>query len=229
MPEQETEKPKKFPNLLKILKIAALVLLVLVALFSVYFAYRLSREDLFGWRLNFSLSKVETNDYQGISPTIAFNYPRIFEIDIDANKKYGKNYVAGIKLKTDDRTGCDIRLGGPELDFSKTAEELANEIVNPIKEKASNFQLLEKSKIKVGGRDALKVSFSFLDPIGARVRLDQIFTENNGEKFMIICGTGEYQYAFFQKDFNLFYSSINFEGKILDQRKWWQKMMFWKK
>jgi len=226
MPEQEELKPNKF---LRILKISALVFLGLAVVIAGYFAYRLSEKDLFGWRLNFSLNKVETNDYQGIAPTIAFKYPKIFEIDLDKDKKYGDSYVAGMKLKTDDRTGCDIRRNGPQLDLSKPEKELADTIATPIRDKASNFQLIEGKKTKIGGETALKIAFSFLDPIGARVRLDQIFIPKQGNNFMIICGTGEYQYDFFRKDFQTFYDSINFDGKILNQKAWWQKLIFWKK
>lgn len=234
--QQEPEKPKKFQKFLKILKISLIVLIGLAILLVGYFAYRLSQKDLFGWRLNFNLNKVETNTYNGFAPNIAFLYPKIFETDLDPDKKYGKGYVAGIKLKTDDRTGCDIRTNGPRLDFSQSEQALTDAIVNPIKERASNFQLVEKSKLNIGGQKSFKVSFSFLDPIGARIRLDQIFTENQGTHFMIICGTGEYQYAFFRKDFQTFYDSINFSGKISDfeiNRPWYrtllQELIFWRK
>lgn len=226
--DEEIVKPEKNRRFWKILKISALILLALIILVGGYFFYQLSQKDLFGWRLNFNLDKAETNNYQGLAPTIAFQYPKIFEIDLDKDKKYGAGYVAGIKLTTDDRTGCDIRKGGPQLDLAKNEQDLANEIIGPIKEKASGFQLLEKTKTKIGRKPAFQVSFSFLDPIGARVRLDQIFISGQ-ENFMIICGTGEYQYSFFRKDFQIFYNSINFEGKILDQRNEWQKLMFWKK
>lgn len=204
---QESLKPKK---IFKIIKITALFSLVLVVLAVGYFTYRLSNKDLFGWRLNFGLSKVETKDYKSIAPNIAFKYPTIFELDVDKDKKYGTNYVVGIKLATDNRTGCDIRRDGPQLDLSKLEKELTDEITNPIKEKASDFQLIENKKVKIGQEPAFEVSFSFLDPIGARVRLDQIFISKQSINYMIICGTGEYQYEFFKKDFQTFYDSINF-------------------
>lgn len=225
MSKQETLEPNKF---LKILERSIIILMVLGILTISYFAYQLSQKDLFGWRLNFSLNKVETNNYQSIAPTIAFKYSKIFDLDLDKDKRYGLDYVVGMKLKTDDRTGCDIRRGGPQLDMSKSVQALAEEITGPIKAKASNFQLLENSKTNIGGRPAFQLSFSFLDPIGARVRLDQIFLPEK-DNYMIICGTGEYQYAFFKKDFQTFYDSINFDGKLLDQRIWWKKLMFWKK
>lgn len=235
--QKETLKPKKFQKFLKILKISLLILLALIMVVAGYFAYRLSKEDLFGWRLNFSLSKVGTKDYVGFAPTIAFRYPETFEIDIDPDNKFGKTYLAGMKLKTDDRTGCDLRTNGPELDFSKSADELAQEIVGPIREKASDMKVLEKTKITIGGQKAFKISFSFLDPIGARIRLDQIFTKGkDNTRYMIICGAGEYQFSFFQKDFNIFYDSINFEGKISDfeiNQPWYRVLqkylIFWHK
>lgn len=228
--EIEPPKPSKFKKFLKILKISGIVLAVLVVLTAGYFAYRLSQKDLFGWRLNFSLSKVQTQDYSSFAPTIAFRYPKIFEMDLDPDNKYGKTYLAGIKLKTDDRTGCDLRTGGPELDFSKSADALAQEIVGPIGEKATGLKVLEKNKLSLGGQDAFKVSFSFLDPIGARIRLDQLFTQGKDRtRYMIICGAGEYQFGFFEKDFEVFYDSINFEGKLLKQENSWKKLFDFKK
>ena len=235
MMEQTEVKPQKFQKLLKILKISAIVLMVLVVLVFAYFVYLVSQKDLFGWRFNFSLSKVETGTYTSFAPNIAFLYPRIFEIDAN-RERYGKGYLVGIKLKTDDRTGCDIRLGGPELDFGKSIDDLTNEIVAPIRGKASDFKLLENKKTKIGGRDALRVSFSFLDPIGARIRLDQAFVKDKDVRYFMICGTGEYQYNFFRKDFNVFYDSINFEGTISDfetNRPWYKtffkELIFWRK
>jgi hypothetical protein len=227
---EEAKKYSKIQKFLKILKITGIVLIVLAVLTAGYFAYRLSQKDLFGWRLNFNLNKVQTQDYSSFAPTIAFRYPKIFEIDLDPDNKYGKTYLAGIKLRTDDRTGCDLRIGGPELDFSKSADALSQEIVGPIGEKASGLKVLEKDKLSLGGQDAFKVSFSFLDPIGARIRLDQLFTKGkDGTRYMIICGAGEYQFSFFQKDFEVFYDSINFEGKLLKQENSWKKLFNFKK
>ncbi len=233
--EQEEIKPNKFQKILKILKRSVIVLIVLAVLIVGYFAYLLSQKDLFGWRLNFNLSKVETGTYTSFAPNIAFLYPKIFEIDSD-RERYGKGYLVGIKLKTDDRTGCDVRLGGPELDFSKNVDSLTDEIIAPVKSKASDFKLIENKKTKIGGRDALRISFSFLDPIGARIRLDQAFIKDKNTRYFIICGTGEYQYTFFQKDFNVFYDSINFEGSVSDfetNRPWYRtlakELFFWRK
>jgi len=228
MPDQEIQSPKpsKLNKFLKILKIAGIVLIALAILTAGYFVYCLSQKDLFGWRLNFNLSQVKARDYSSFAPTIAFRYPEIFEMDLDPDERYGKTYLVGIKLKTDDRTGCDLRTGGPELDFSKSADALSQEIVGPIGEKASGLKVLEKNKLNLGGQDAFKVSFSFLDPIGARIRLDQLFTKGkDGTRYMIICGAGEYQFGFFQKDFEVFYDSINFEGKLLKQDNGWKKLL----
>lgn len=235
MIEQEIAKPKKFQKLLGILKTSAITLVALAILVVGYFAYRLSQKDLFGWRLNFNLNKVETGTFTSFAPNLAFLYPRIFEIDSN-RERYGKGYLVGIKLKTDDRTGCDVRLGGPELDFSKNVAELTDEVIAPVKSKASDFKLIENKKTKIGGQDALRVSFSFLDPIGARVRLDQAFVKDKGTSYFIICGTGEYQYNFFQKDFNVFYDSLNFKGTISDfetNQSWHRvllrELFFWRK
>lgn len=230
MAETEQKEPPKPNKFLKVLKIIALIIIILAVSAIAFAAYRLSQQDLFGWRLNFTLNKVKTKDYSSFGPTIAFRYPEIFEIDLDPDNKFGKTYLAGIKLKTDDRTGCDLRTGGPELDFSESVDELADDIVGPISEKASGLKVVEKKKISLGGQDAFKVSFSFLDPIGARIQLDQLFTKGkDGTRYMIICGAGEYQFSFFEKDFKVFYDSINFEGKLLKKDDDWRKLFKFKK
>lgn len=227
MEEQpEVSKPSKLRKLLKILKIAIIILIALAIFVVGYFAYLLSREDLFGWRLNFSLSKVKTKDYQSFGPTIAFRYPSIFDLDLDSNKRYGKDYLVGIKLKTDDRTGCDIRMGGPNLDFNRPVDDLAKEITGPIQEKASDFKVIEKRKISLDGQSGFRISFSFMDPIGARIRLDEVFTRGKDKtRYMIICGAGEYQFGFFEKDFEVFYDSITFEGKLIKNENSWEKIL----
>ncbi|OGI28926.1 MAG: hypothetical protein A2288_02340 [Candidatus Moranbacteria bacterium RIFOXYA12_FULL_44_15] len=217
----------KIKRVLKWLFVAISLILFIGVGFA---AYRLSEEDLFGWRLNFTLDKVETKDYNSFAPTIAFRYPEIFELDLDTDNKFGPAYLAGIKLKTDDRTGCDLRTGGPELDFEKSADELSQAIVGPIGEKASGLKVIEKKKMFLGGEPAFKVSFSFLDPIGARIRLDQLFTKGKGgQRYMIICGAGEYQFSFFEKDFEVFYDSVNFEGKLLKEDDNWKKLFEFEK
>lgn len=184
------------------------VIIILIGLF--YFISYLSTNDLFGWRLNLSFIKVKTSDYQSFGPNLSFKYPDIFEIDSDPENRYGDNYIVGIKLKTDNRTGCDIRKGGPDLDYSKSVDELTKNVTSQIKDKAKDFSLIEQEEIKIAGRDGLKVSFSFLDPIGARVRLDQIFTKNGDINYLIICGAGEYQFGLFKKDFEVLYESLVF-------------------
>lgn len=224
--ETKGQKGKRFFRLLLKFIFPLLILLVLSA--AVFVLYRLSKEDLFGWRLNFNLAQVKTQEYNSFAPTIAFKYPDIFELDLDSENKFGTDYLVGMKLKTDDRTGCDLRIGGPELDFSRPIAELEKQVVDPIRERATGLEVLEKNKTKIGGEDAFLVSFSFLDPIGARIRLDQLFTKGkDGRRYMIICGAGEYQFDFFKKDFAIFYRSINFEGKLFQEEKNWREFFAW--
>ena len=178
--------------------------------------YVLSKNDLFGIRVNFDVHKVETNVYESFTPDISFKYPAIFEVDNDDQNKYGSEYLVGIKLKTDTRTGCDVRVDGPELDFSKGVDEIASMITKDISENAKNFKIVEKKKVSIDGRDGFKVAFSFLDPIGAYVQLEQVFVKNDDINYFIICGTGEYQYEFFQKDFDVFFDSIEFDRSASD-------------
>lgn len=195
-------------------KIIAIILIIAVFVGSIF--YYASQNDILGWRLNFQIQKVETRDYKGLAPNIYFRYPIVFEIDGDAENKYGPAYVVGIKLKTDNRTGCDIRIDGPELDHTKTEDELVQQVTEEISKNAKDFKIVSKEKMKIDGREAFKVSFSFLDPIGARVQLDQIFVSNDNMNYFIICGTGEQQYNFFRKDFSTFFDSIDFDVEESD-------------
>jgi hypothetical protein len=188
-------------------KIVLLFLIVFGALICLI--YYLSAHDLFGWRLNFSFSRVKMNEYRSFGPDLSFKYPDTFEIDADPENRYGDNYVVGIKLRTDNRTGCDIRSGGPSLDYTKSIDESTQGVIDSIKEKSKDFKLIERQKIKISGRDGLKISFSFLDPIGARVRLDQISTQKGEVNYLIICGAGEYQFELFQKDFGKLYETLS--------------------
>jgi len=198
----------------KIIIYSTIFFIVVILVGLSYGGYLLSKKDIFGWRFNFSFNKVETSDYKNIAPNLKFKYPNIFEIDNDKEQRYGKGYLTGIKLRTDNRTGCDIRTNGPQIDFSKSDQEITDSVISQIKDKAKDFKLIENGKITIGGRDAFKTSFSFLDPIGARVRLDQVFAQNENTNFFIICGTGEYQYDFFKKDFQVFYDSISFDSDL---------------
>lgn len=182
-------------------------------------AYVFTKRDFFGMRLNLDVRHIETANYASFAPNIAFKYPTIFEIDNDEQNKYGNGYVVGIKLKTDMRTGCDVRIDGPKMDFSQDTEKLTQLVTKEISQNAKDFTIIEKKKVKIDGRDGFKVAFSFLDPIGARVQLEQIFVRDHDVDYFIICGTGEYQYDFFKKDFDVFFDSIDFDGNIDDLEK----------
>ncbi len=175
------------------------------------FLYYFSQNDILGWRFNFQVQQIETKEYKGLAPNIKFEYPTIFEIDGDVNKKYGQTYVVGIKLKTDSRTGCDMRINGPKIDFSKSVDELSKEVTKEISQNAKEFKIISKEKILIGGNEAFKISFSFRDPLGSRIRLEQVFVANDDVNYFVICGTGEQQYDFFHKDFNIFFNSISFD------------------
>ncbi len=190
-------------------KVIAIILIITVLTGSIF--YYFSQYDVFGWRFDFQIKKIETKNYKGLAPNIAFKYPVIFEIDSDNDSKYGSEYVVGIKLKTDSRTGCDIRINGPVLDYSKSVNELADTVTKEISKNAKDFRMVQKEKITVDGQDAFRVVFSFLDPIGVRVQLEQVFVVNNDVNYFIICGTGESQYDFFRKDFGAFFNSIDFD------------------
>lgn len=161
-----------------------------------------------GWRLNWFLEKISYQKYEHIGPNFSFRYPDYFQLDVDEQKKFGDKYIAGIRLKTDQRTGCDLRYNSVGIDFQKTDQEIRNAISAELSQGAKEYELVSSERIKLDGEDAFLAEFTFLDPTGSVVRLSQIITSHAGANFILICGTGDYQYRYFQKDFQDFLDSF---------------------
>jgi hypothetical protein len=194
-------------DLKKLQKIAAVVfyLVIILGIIS-YFS-----NGLFGWKTKIFIDKVNYKEYSHIGPDFSFEYPDYFQIDDGEGKKYGNNYLTGMKLVSDSRTGCDVRLNAVGLNFQKSDEEITKALAGEISKSAQDFQLISSKRFKIDNENAFSLEFSFKDPINSRVHLNQVLTIHENNFYMIICGTGEYQYKFFEKDFQSFLNSIEWK------------------
>lgn len=195
---------KDFKKLQKIF-VAVFYLAVILGII-LYFS-----NSLFGWKMNFFLDKINYKNYSHIGPDFSFKYPDYFQIDNGEGKNYGTSYLTGLKLYSDSRTGCDIRFNTAGLNFQKSDREIANALIGEISKSAKDFNLIGYNRFKIDGENAFSLEFSFTDPINSKVYLNQILTGHGNNFYMIICGTGEYQYKFFKKDFESFLDSFHWK------------------
>lgn len=197
-------------DLKKLKWIFLLIILVLIALG----AKKFGNLEIFGWRLDAKLTKVNYREYNHVAPDFSFRYPDYFQTDEDSQHKYGDNYLAGFKLKSDQRTGCDARTASAGINFKKSDQEIQAALANELSQNAKDFRLVSSGRMKIGGEDAYLMSFSFTDPIGSTARLTQIMTSHAGENYLLICGTGDYQYQFFSRDFDNFFKSFSWNSGL---------------
>lgn len=170
--------------------------------------------DFLGFRFDLNLKKLNFKEYNHLAPDFNFKYPDYFTIDNGEGKSYGDTYLAGIKLSTDPRVGCDFRTIGSGLNFEKSDQEIKNALVEEMSKNAKDFSLVSGKRIKVGGQKAYSLEFTFTDPINSKTRLNQIMTTSNGMNYLIICGAGDYQYSFFEPDFQAFIKSIKWKSNL---------------
>jgi hypothetical protein len=190
-------------------------LFILIALILIVLGVRkFGNLEILGWRLDAKLTKVNYREYNHVAPDFSFRYPDYFQTDDDSQHKYGDNYAAGFKLKSDQRTGCDVRTASAGINFKKSDQEIQAALVKELSQNAKDFKLLSSERMKIGGEDAYLVSFSFTDPIGSTARLSQIMTSHAGENYLLICGTGDYQYQFFSRDFDNFLRSFSWNSGL---------------
>lgn len=167
-----------------------------------------SNNNVTGIRMNFGVSRVQYENYSHIGPDFSFKFPSTFVADNDEEKKYGDSYLGGFRLKGDQRTGCDVRSNPVGINFQKSDQEIRNAIVSDLSAHIKDFKEVSSLRTKIGGENAYKIEFSFTDPLGNRTRVAQAITSRDGNNYVFVCGTGEYQYDFFSADFNDFFKSF---------------------
>lgn len=188
-----------------------LLAVIIVLIFSAFFV--LIKKS--GWRINAFIEKINYKKYNHIGPDFNFAYPDYYVFDADEQKKFGNSYIGGFRLKTDQRTGCDVRLSETGINFQKSEKEISEALEKDFSQNVKDFKLIGTKITKIDGEKAFLLDFSFTDPIGTAVRLSQIMVSHGGTNHLLICGTGEYQYKYFQKDFDGFFNSFQWKANAM--------------
>lgn len=200
--------PEKWTKKKVIEGVLAIIILVLV----IDAGYVIAKKS--GIRMNVFVSKADYKTYSHVAPDFSFTYPGHFVIDNDDQKKYGDSYISGFRLVSDSRTGCDVRSNSFGINFQKSDKEIAAALTKDVSVSAKDFKLVEAKKISIGGEKAFQLVFSFTDPLGSVTRLSQVIVSHNGGNYLLLCGTGDYQYKYFQSDFDNFYDSFKWSSKM---------------
>jgi len=199
-------------NALKELKFSKkylVIVAVVIALLLVTVILR--KSDL---RLDMSLRKINYQAYNHVGPDFSFRYPDYYVFDGDEQQKYGASYIGGFRLKSDARTGCDMRQSESRINFKKSDQEIREALQKDFEKSVKNFNLIKTERIKLGGEDAFVFEFSFTDPTGSTVHLAQIITGHEQTGYLLVCGTGDYQYKYVQKDFADFLNSFQWKSQL---------------
>lgn len=175
----------------------------------------ITKKDLLGLRVIFDVERIKYQKYSHIGPDFSFQYPDYYVFDGDEEKKFGNDYLAGFRLRTDRRTGCDVRTSAAGLNFKKNDEEIKKALVNDLSRTAKNFSLINSGRTTIGGNEAFSLEFTFVDPLGNNLRLFQTMTTNKGGHYLLVCGTGDYQYRFFARDFEKFLETFKWQSKAI--------------
>lgn len=186
--------------------------IILLAVFIAGIVWVIGKK--FDLRLDFSIQKINYQNYNHIGPDFSFRYPDYYVFDGDEEKKYGIGYMGGFRLISDQRTGCDVRQSETMINFQKTDQEIQSALEENFKKSVKNFELIKTERRKIGGEDAFNFEFSFTDPLGSTAHLSQVITAHDNVGYLLVCGTGDYQYKYFQKDFTDFLDSFQWKGAI---------------
>lgn len=198
---------KDFKKLGKILQLVIAIIFVL-GLISYL------KGDIFGLRTDIFIKKISYKKYDHLAPNFSFKYPDYYTLDNDPNNLYGENYATGFKLTTDSRAGCDVRMTSTGINFKKSDADIKKALVEDIAKSAKDFELIKAKRIKIGGEDAFSVEFTFTDPLNNKVKINQIMTSSQNNHFLIMCGTGAYQYQYLEKDFEDFIKSFKWKSDM---------------
>jgi len=183
-----------------------IIAVILAAAGGVY--YYLSSQ---GYIVKFSLSKPKYLDYQNLSPRFSLSYPSKFVLDKDEESRFGKDYLIGLKLPSDNRVGCDVRAVKGQLNLEGELGAVAEKLAQQISEGAEEFQVLGSEFREIGGEKAVLLGISFKGPLGETMRTDQIFTSHGGNVYTLICGTTKDTFEFFAEDFSYFLDHFAWE------------------
>lgn len=170
----------------------------------------------FGYRLNYSLKKIERSKYLDKIDNFSFVFSKEFEIDAstESAKRYGKDYLVGFKDKNDPRIGCEVRKRSQKLDLNLSDDEIKRDLVLQFGKDADKFKVTRAEKVTLEkGLPAFQFNFSFLDPLAATAAINEVLIPKGNDTYLLMCGAGKSYFDKFTPDFALFFNSFKFEGK----------------
>ena len=144
------------------------------------------------------------------APGYAFRYPVTY-VEESNGAKYGSDYLTGFHLPGDNRTGCDVRTSDTGLNFAKSDAAIRAALVSELSKSAQGFDLKSGGRMMIGNDPAYSLEFSFIDPMGDTMRVDQVMTTDRGNHYILICGAHDAQWKYFQDDFRTFFGSFRFK------------------
>ena len=139
---------------------------------------------------------------------ITFRHTDHYVIDTDEKQKYGENYIVGLHMVNDARTGCDIRHNAVGINFTKSDQEINDAIYNDLAKNVKGLTEYQGKRIVIDGEDAMRVDFLLTDPLGNILHISQAIVSHDGNDYLIACGGNASQYAYFAQDFQLLFDSL---------------------
>ncbi len=175
--------------------------------------YLITQAATFSWsmRLHSPIEIISRLHHSQENPTFSFSFSKHYTYDSDEQKKYGDDYLAGFHLQSDQRIGCDVRQSIVGVNFSKSDQEISDAISSDLSTHVKGFSKYQAKRIKIDGKPAILSNFLLTDPLGNTLHINQIMVSNADKDYLIICGSGEAQYDFFQKDFQDFTDSFRWK------------------
>lgn len=186
---------------------------------GVFLFYQLANfirdNEPFGYRLSYRFGKVAYDKYVDKLDKFSFLFPQqdVIEASEGATKRFGKDYLAGFKEKSDPRVGCEVRKGGLKIDMDRDEETISRGLVQyfGLDKGDAKVTRAEKVAIDPGQRPAFQLNFNKVDPTGAVVAVNQLLVPRGNDVYLLICGAGKAYFDKFAPDFAVFFNSFRFE------------------
>lgn len=166
----------------------------------------------------FSLKKSKTNElslYADPSGVFSFRYAPQFVIEKDSEdvlkKKYGNDYVVGLRHVDDPRIGCEVRKDSGAISLSLSEKDISQKLVTQYSKDTMGFSLVRSGKVSLQKNiPAFDFRFTFIDPLLATMLIHQVFVPRGTNMYLLTCGAGRAYSEKFESDFETFFSSFVF-------------------
>lgn len=190
-------------------KIGYVLLAILLVLILGWGIMRMVNAPSWGLRFHAPIERVKYQTHNDPAGKFSFVFPVRYTFDSDEQKKFGADYMAGFHLNADSRTGCDVRASEVGINFAKSDQEISEAIAKELSVNVKGLENFSGQRIKLNKRDAFAVNFSLIDPLGNKLRINQILISSpKQENYLLVCGSGEAQAEFFAQDFADFLRSF---------------------